>query len=175
MTINKVEIESECDVTCGRRTFLTVHFRVNINTNVCRYGLRFHCSCNFYGWSSIIWVWTDGRICTLYIFCQIKWEGEGFTMSVSYKNQLVIQFPGISWKSKYGRIAWFPTSYKVREMDTQKTKLGIDFKLKFWLEIFLEALISENIGKWHKHLEMEFHKNCHGLQWNRKLVLIFMT
>jgi hypothetical protein len=35
---------------------------------------------------------------------QIKWGG-GVTRSVSYKNKHVIQFPGISLKSKNGRIA----------------------------------------------------------------------
>ena len=38
------------------------------------------------------------------IFYQIKWGG-GVTRSVSYKNKHVIQFPGISLKSKNGRIA----------------------------------------------------------------------
>jgi hypothetical protein len=41
----------------------------------------------------------------LYIFYQIKWGGGGVTRSVSYKNKLAIQFPGISLKSKNGRIA----------------------------------------------------------------------
>ena len=58
-------------------------------------------------------------------------------------------------------------SYKGLKTDTIFFFI-INFKLKIWFFF----CFYENISKWHKHLDMEFPKNCHGLQWNRKLVLI---